>query len=436
MKKITGAHNRMFILTYLAKNKKWPKCSVLEGQEVTRSFRYLIENRPLVLSEYDLQIPLQDWGSLEFEQIFQFDDYKDITMLLSDTSISPYLPNWLSVYDQDLLNVQKPTNVQESRRVLIELLTRNDISCKKIRETIQTGVIPDKWYIVGLHSKERELKIKARLFSMMCIEMRLYFAMTEKNLAEKIFPYIPYQTMTWTDAELTKVLLDLTGLSRSRGLPTKKKVGRQNQFIYAIVSLDFNKFNQRWRKESTEPIFSIYDQLFGTPGLYAFSHKFFEKAFFYLSSRWKIPNALHKRSRHEIPKKAPKDTRILTELTWLGQGGGCEGLRQKGWTAVIVSALAANEYETGIPSHIIGQGDNQVIVISIRVPTDLLTPEEFLNNHPEMVSRQISAYLDNLVVLTKGCGMDLKLEESWISTKFMNYGKEIIIDGSYTSNVQ
>lgn len=235
--------------------------------------------------------------------------------------------------------------------------------------------------------------------------MRLYFAMTEKNLAEKIFPYIPYQTMTWTDAELTKVLLDLTSF------PSLSRL--KSQFVYAIVSLDFNKFNQRWRAESTNPIFSIYDQLFGTPGLYTFSHEFFEKSFFYLSSRWKLP----------------------LSLTWNGQGGGCEGLRQKGWTAVIVSALAANEYETGIPSHIIGQGDNQVIIVSIRVPTDQMTPEEFLEKHPDMISRQLRAYLSNLEKLTKGCGMDLKLEESWISTKFMNYGKEIIIEGSYASNV-
>lgn len=217
----------------------------------------------------------------------------------------------------------------ESRRVLLELLTRNDISCQTIRETIQNNTVPEKWFVIGLHSKERELKIKARLFAMMCIEMRLYFAMTEKNLADKVFPYIPYQTMTWTDAELTKVLLDLTGLSRGKNKLQTIHGLKKNQYIYAIVSLDFNKFNQRWRSTSTDPIFKIYDQLFGTPGLYTFSHKFFEKAFFYLSSRWKVPDSMSKKSKQEMPKKAPKDPVILTEYTWQGQGGGCEGLTER-----------------------------------------------------------------------------------------------------------
>lgn len=188
----------------------------------------------------------------------------------------------------------------ESRRVLLEILRRDDISCENIRNTIQSGEIPISWLIIGLHSKERELKIKARLFAMMCIEMRLYFAMTEKNLAEKIFPYIPYQTMTWSDAELTKVLLDLTGLSSK--LPRKNHVKNKQNYLYAIISLDFKKFNQRWRYESTYPIFRFYDQLFGTPGLYAFSHLFFHNAFFYLSSYHCPPQVLRRKSRQDNVK--------------------------------------------------------------------------------------------------------------------------------------
>lgn len=132
---------------------------------------------------------------------------------------------------------------------------------------IQSGDIPEEWLVVGLHAKERELKIKARLFAMLVLEMRLYFAMTEKNIAEKIFPYIPFQTMEWSDSDLVKVLLDFSELHR------KNKTGSKNT-LSVVISLDFNKFNQRWRYNSTKLIFRTMDRLgtrtLGTPGLIEF----------------------------------------------------------------------------------------------------------------------------------------------------------------------
>lgn len=111
--------------------------------------------------------------------------------------------------------------MEESRRVLIEILKRPEVICKKIRWTIQSQNILEEWLVIGLHAKERELKIKARLFAMMVLEMRLYFGMTEKNIAEKIFPYIPFQTMTWTDSDLLKVLLNLSEMHMRNKLKSK-----------------------------------------------------------------------------------------------------------------------------------------------------------------------------------------------------------------------
>lgn len=74
--------------------------------------------------------------------------------------------------------------------------------------------------VSGLHSKEREIKIKARLFAMMTLEMRMYFAATEKNLVNGILKYLPTQTMiwylTWSEAELSKYLLKMTSHSQNR----------------------------------------------------------------------------------------------------------------------------------------------------------------------------------------------------------------------------
>lgn len=181
LRKVSGAFNRTFILKFIRKHRRWPRVSISDPNQ-SIDLQRLLTSKPLGFSEYDLEISIEDWSNLEFEQEFQFDDYQDFTALLSDTAISPYQQNWYSIYSRDLLNVAHPSNIEESRRVLIEILRRPEISCKKIRETIQDNCIPDEWLVVGLHAKERELEIKARLFAMLVLEMRLYFAMTKKYI--------------------------------------------------------------------------------------------------------------------------------------------------------------------------------------------------------------------------------------------------------------
>lgn len=218
--KVSGAFNRTFILEFIRKHRRWPKVKVVDESQ-SKDLQTLVRNKPLGFSEYDLNISIQDWANLEFEQEFQFDDFEDFTVLLSDTAISPYRSHWYSIYSKDLTKFTAPPDMEESRWVLIEILKRPQVSCKKIRETIQSRNIPNEWLVIGLHSKERELKMKSRLFAMMVLEMRLYFGMTEKNIAEKIFPYIPFQTMTWTDSDLLKVLLNLSEMHTKNKLRTK-----------------------------------------------------------------------------------------------------------------------------------------------------------------------------------------------------------------------
>jgi len=68
-----------------------------------------------------------------------------------------------------------------------------------------------------VHSKESKIMIKSRLFAMMTLEMRMYFVATEKNLANGLLKYLPTtHTMTWSEAELSKYLLKMTGHSNKK----------------------------------------------------------------------------------------------------------------------------------------------------------------------------------------------------------------------------
>lgn len=210
--------------------------------------------KPISISEFDTAVTLTDWSYIDFHQEFIFDDFLNYTSLLSDTAISPYLESWYSVYSRDLIRVPHPPPSEESRRVLVEVL-RTEINCKKIRETIQKPeTIPERWFVVGFHSKERELKIKSRLFSMLCLEIRLFFNMTEKNISDQIFPYIPYQTMTWNDSDLQKAMLDLSSLHSKVevvwSLTILTKIVTQNYYKYIlIIKYVFTiHISQKWLK--------------------------------------------------------------------------------------------------------------------------------------------------------------------------------------------
>lgn len=313
------------------------------------------------MSDYDKDITLSDWHAIKFEKELEYDDFPDFTILLSDTAISPYRSNWYQVYHKDLLRMPKKKLV-ESRRVLIEVLKNAEISCKRIRRIIQSRKVPNEWLVVALHAKERELKIAARLFAMMTLEMRLYFNMTEKNLAATLFDYFPSQTMTWTEADLAKTMLNMTSINDKDSL---------EDFIEILISLDFSKWNQCWRFLSTFYIFEAIDQLYGTPGLYTYSHIFFEKALFYLSSSLKPPYFLDRNKEGEYTREEMIEILMKIDIDldtiWVGQQGGCEGLRQKGWTIITEAALWAVEEITGIESCIIGQGDNQFIKIRLKM---------------------------------------------------------------------
>lgn len=72
---------------------------------------------------------------------------------------------------------------------------------------INDGVIPSDWRVMVAVPKEREFKeVDARCYGKMVPEMRAYQVVTEKNLADIIFRYIKYQSMTLSEEQLTKTL--------------------------------------------------------------------------------------------------------------------------------------------------------------------------------------------------------------------------------------
>lgn len=318
---LRAALTRAFVLKFIGKHGRWPSCNIalpIKKSVIQKFWKKGITN----IDEFARGYNWEDWGYFSFNKESNFDPYIDFSVLLDDKSISPPRSKFDSVFHPSLLKYRQPDKLSphESRRVLLNILGRDNFSTEEILYRIQARDIPWEWLVIGVHSKERELKIEPRLFAMMTLEMRYYFCITEKNLADHFFEYLDQQTMTSSETELTHRMMSLTSLNQKSGDPG-----------WIFVSLDYSSWNIRWNLSGTYEVFNTIDELFGTPGLWTYTHQFFQDCMVYLSSTLNPP--------HNLRAETRTNPRECIGHLWYEHFGGFEGLRQKGWTATTIAMI-------------------------------------------------------------------------------------------------
>lgn len=215
-RKLVGAMNRQFYVSFLTKHGRPPRVQNTEFLE-TRHIAKLFLTTTKGVNLYSPEYTIEDWGFVEYSKEFEFDYNIDYTELMDDKSLSPLRSEFRTAYNRDTLryNPGKPTT---SRRVLEEVLNRETVNVKEICEAIQLRQIPYDWKIIMVHAKERELKEAPRMFAMMAFQMRIYFCVTEMNLSKVILDYFPQQTMTLNESELLRRLLFIADVLRDPAL--------------------------------------------------------------------------------------------------------------------------------------------------------------------------------------------------------------------------
>lgn len=121
---------------------------------------------------------------------------------------------------------------------------------------------------------------------------------------------MPCQTMSWSETELLRHIHHVTQISENQ------------DFVPITISLDFVKWNNRWRHDAVAPIFKNIDDLLGQPLLHTYSHEFFQNSYFYLSSHLNPPDYL-KLSAASTSKSKPIDPKLSfkeSKTTWIGLG--------------------------------------------------------------------------------------------------------------------
>ncbi|DAD54832.1 large protein [Armillaria mellea negative strand RNA virus 2] len=377
-----------FAAGYVTKNHRWPGLLFPDEQIGSTLHRWYTSNRQDITSR---DFSLSDWDGVRFTQTLDFNYHDNYLDLIDDKAISYYRDEMRAYWDG-------ASYASSDRRLLLEMLSREKISIKEICDLVARREIPLVWKIVSLYPKEKEMKVNARMFSMMVLEMRTFFTCLEANLAEEVFPFLKTQTMTKDKVSITRRFFHLTRPDAS------------SVTVRVFFECDLSRWNLRWRDEAVRPIAEDLNDLFGTPGLFTYVHEFFSESVILVRTPRLRPNGI------ELMSPPASD------LVWYNHKGGFEGIAQKLWSICTYAMIDRGMRDLPCSYILIGQGDNQVL--SIEVARDESIP---LEAQCKALSTQISS------TLTRACkdvNQDLKPEECLESRTVITYSKNVYINGA------
>lgn len=377
------------LTAYIAKHGVWPK---LFHANPHTSLKRLNDRqaRNISYSSY----ALADWNTTEWSKILDFDYFPNFLELMDDKSISLYKSDKHLTWDR----TRKP---KSNRRLLLEVLASDSIDIEGIVKRVSRREVPDDWKIVSIYPKEREFKRDPRMFAMLCLEMRCFFTAIEANIAGGLFRYMPQQTMTKTKTQNQERLLALTD------------PGKNKHDYCLFLEIDLTRWNLKWRQLAVHALGHDVNMMFGTPGTFTVTHWFFGQAQIIVRVAGLRPNGIE------------LDTPPESNLAWRNHLGGFEGLNQKLWTAatyaMVEMALAPLVEDRTISSYeVIGQGDNQVVRVSVPPsgrPREGILPE---------VRDKLNATLE---ATCASVNQEVKPEENIESTAVLTYSKDVMVQG-------
>jgi hypothetical protein len=189
-------------------------------------------------------------------------------------------------------------------------------------------------------------------------------------------------------------------------------VNRRNRYVF--ITVDFSKWCSTQTWASVTRVFKEFDNLFGLDRVFTYTQLFPIESLLLYQSRYHPPN----QDQSGLPLESSTSTHRNNK--WL------EGLRQKGWTLVTLCMILYVAMAEETTATLLGQGDNQVIVL--KIPSS-----DVLQRRGQTVQEYVKGFLDHLTVMSLRMGMIIKPEETWTSTCLFEYSKKYHIRGTQVS---
>lgn len=391
---------RMYLEGYIRRSSTWPPLVPLEGAEDTRLYQLMLLNELRInASSY----PLEDWEFFKYGHHHNFDYYPNFLDLMDDKSISYYRDQFMATWDRTI----RP---RSHKRLLIEMLSRPEVTIRDIVERVRKGDIPFSWMIVSLYPKEREFKLDPRMFGMMVFEMRAFFTCTEANIAECVFPNLPPQTMTLSKIQIQELFQDVTADHGRHG------------GVRLYEEFDLSGWNGHFHDEVVDPIAMDLEDMFDLPGVFSVIHHFFKESIMSVRVRECVPP-----DGHLAQVKGGFQRSMESNVLWPDHDAGIEGLAQKIWTCPTYSMFDLAMQKFGVKYYIIGQADNQTCTAWI--------PESLSSQYKGGVKELALEIAQAANSECQAAGHELNLDECLHSTEVITYSKDVYVQGVeyYTS---
>lgn len=397
--KLANDINRMFkilfIKGYIKKHQRWPKVTITK---LAINYVRYQHKMSLVLDLYSPNFKLEDADQIELEQTFFPDPTFNISTLMADKALPLNK-------DQLVYNLKRNGGIgkSESRRLLLRWLQSNIVSVKDLIQSVDNvGFWPNE-LCVGVTDKEREIGQVPRLFALLPLEPRLYFVITEHLLADHILDYFPQITMGSSDIELSKKLHNITKQQRPQD------PNSLNFQEYNTLNIDFEKWNLMMRQDVSLPLFDSFDKLLGYGNVYKRTHKYFYNSKIYVANE---------EAKIEVANGDLEEGPYCCS----GHTGGFEGQRQKGWTILTVCMIMLCMVKARLSHQLVGQGDNQVLVILSKIPRHIINGEMQLNY--AAAKRKFGDFKQRFYAICEEAGLPVKQFETWESSVVFQYGKQ------------
>ncbi|AJR28545.1 polymerase [Bahia Grande virus] len=344
-----------------------------------------------------------NWHKLELLPCFEIPDAIDLSDLYSDKAHSMQYSEVLNY-----VKYKKSKKNIPALRVIGTLLEKENPNIKEFLQKINDEGLDDDDLIIGLKAKERELKDKGRFFSLMSWNIRLYFVITEYLIKLHFVPLFSGLTVADDLNTVTKKLLSAT---EGQGLDDYERV-------YIANSLDYEKWNNRQRYESNEPVFTVMGKFLGYPNLISYTHKIFERSFIYYNGRLDLMGVDGYHIYNLFDDKM---------VCWHGQLGGFEGVRQKGWSVLNYLILRREAATRNTAPKFLAQGDNQIVITQYTLTSK--STQAIIERELRNIWENNAHIMHRIQQATSRIGLVINNDEVLTSAELLVYGKIPVFRG-------
>ncbi|API61887.1 RNA-directed RNA polymerase [Mos8Chu0 chuvirus] len=375
-----------YIRNYILRYGKWPSHTVISSaapDAIKYGSLLNLDPEGFMIKSKHGNISVLDYNFVELEADQKFNKLENVIPHLKDKTISALRSNVIKKY---ITHQDVKTGWADTRLLLYYLLHDNaETDHTEFLARYSEGELMDdfiNYLVIRIVPKEKEMKIKFRGFGCTTFPNRMLFLAQEKTAMEYLDLFCDEQAMTLSELDLVKRLHAFRCLKDAYPL---------HEVLYIMV--DASKWNNHFRRETTDKVLaSTLDRIYDTK-VFGRTHEKYQKTLFY------VPDG---------------DVTYF----WEGQDGGVEGLNQDSWVVVYIGQIKTALSGYDLKYHVLCKGDD--LRIAVLIPHRDVRAQDMAETKNQLMVRISKVAAD--------MGHDIKILDSYGSTRYFNFSKTASID--------